>query len=182
MHLSEIQTTNYNELLYCKPLVFICKNRYFSNADAKVATFFESANLSASFFTKNSIFLKIGLHTFYKGNGRRPCVFKRPPHMGPASGRKVLHVGPAKKTISAEPGQETGARHPDPHLQLPPRQPEQRSHARKHPAGTARRGDASPLFQIQSHRADLSPARSSPLTVVFVISRNIFYLCHTGIR
>ena len=57
--------------------------------------------------------------------------------MGPASGRKVLHVGPAKKTISAEPGQETGARHPDPHLQLPPRQPEQRSHARKHPAGTA---------------------------------------------
>ncbi|WP_302583837.1 hypothetical protein, partial [Alistipes shahii] len=33
----------------------ICKNRYFSNADAKVATFSEPANICASFFEKSSI-------------------------------------------------------------------------------------------------------------------------------
>ena len=30
----------------------MCKNRYFSNADAKVATFSEPANISASFFAR----------------------------------------------------------------------------------------------------------------------------------
>ncbi|WP_418988969.1 hypothetical protein, partial [Alistipes putredinis] len=33
----------------------LCKNRYFSNADAKVATFSEPANICASFFEKSSI-------------------------------------------------------------------------------------------------------------------------------
>ena len=57
------------KLLYCKLSIF-CKNRVFSNADAKVATFFEPANISASFFTKKlkkpEKQARKGLHLIYK--------------------------------------------------------------------------------------------------------------------
>ena len=42
----------------------ICKNRYFSNADAKVATFFEPANICPLFFEKSLILFKNSPSTY----------------------------------------------------------------------------------------------------------------------
>jgi len=45
-------------------LRLICKNRYFSNADAKVATFSEAANNFVYFLQKSFILYRNPLHTY----------------------------------------------------------------------------------------------------------------------
>ena len=55
----------------------ICKNRYFSNADAKVATFFELANITASFFVKSLKYPKNSLIPIYNKRNHPPNATPR---------------------------------------------------------------------------------------------------------
>ena len=71
----------------------MCKNRYFSNADAKVATFSEPANISASFLQEKYIFALFGtpyliyikIASLLPDRGSLPRIRAREP--GPGGGK-----------------------------------------------------------------------------------------------